>query len=128
MTSCRTSASVAVVCFFALLSPCARADFSTPFLETAKEVGQVLEGRGYLLVEETEKETTYFIMVMSDTVQFLMIPAAAEPGVIPSSALGRSLNIRAQVVSMPLSRTATMGSGMRLKILSVTPPTTRPAK
>lgn len=124
-----------------LIVPAALADFSTPFIEDSKnQVGNVIEGHGFLLAEELDRGTGYLILVTSDTAVHFLIVAEAERGVVRSEVLGRSCVIRAQVLSRPAQPPRSgYALGMRLKILSAvsvaeanaakaptTAPTTRP--
>ena len=75
-----------------------RADMSTPFVDTLRTVGQVAEGRCYVLWDADETEN-YLVMVTSDTRQHLIIYATAEQGVVNPEFLGRWMLVRAALVT-----------------------------
>ena len=101
-----------------VLSPAARADFSTPFLEgDSSKVGAVSEAYGHILADQGDDGPAFMVMVMSDTMQPYVILARAEKGVVPPELIGRQVLIKAEVVKA--TQKSGTSSGAELKILSV---------
>lgn len=77
----------------------AGADFSTPFVESNNNVGDVSKSRGYIVATGIPSETAHFLVIVTtDTLQHITIRATAKKGVVPESALGRPAIIEAKIV------------------------------
>jgi hypothetical protein len=96
--------------------PSCHADFATPFVEINNRVGDVSTSHGYVMTSGSEINPRFFVMVMSDTMQPVVLWATAKQGVVKESLLGREIVIKA-VVTKAGSRT----TKPELEILSTKP-------
>ena len=92
------------------LAPC-RADFATPFVEIHNKVGDVGMTHGYVVVEGPAR---FLVIVMTDSMNHVVLRATAEKGVVKDSVLGREVRIKASV-----TKAKTPNVNPELKILSV---------
>jgi vacuolar-type H+-ATPase catalytic subunit A/Vma1 len=98
----------------------AAADFATPWVEGTK-VGDVVTAHAWVVTMDAE-QTAYGVVVMTDTMQHVLIPAEAEKGVVDPAALGRWAMVKAVVTVRIDAKT------VKIKILEVTPIKPAPPK
>jgi hypothetical protein len=95
----------------------ALADFATPFADINNEVGDISEGHGYVVALGHENAKHFLVIVMTDTLEHVVVRATADEGVVKEPLLGRPAIIKAEVVDR---RQDTDGRvTVRLKVLSV---------
>ncbi len=106
--------------FITLSSLSARADFSTPFIEPpGNKVGDESTSHAYILIVGPPEAVgpDYRVVVLTDTEEYLAIPARAKKGVVSDALLGREVKVRAKILQQ--------GSGKNgrpeIEILSVEP-------
>ena len=78
------------------LTPC-HADLATPFVEINKNVGDVSESYGYIVVLGPEMNTQFLVIVRTDMCKHLVLSATAKNGVVKEPLLGRQVKLKAVV-------------------------------
>jgi hypothetical protein len=109
MRTCKILWSMAWVILVGL-APC-RADFATPFVGINNKVGDVGMTHGYVVIEGPAR---FLVIVITDSMNHVVLRATAEKGVVKDSVLGREVRIKASV-----AKAKTPGANPELKILAV---------
>ncbi|MDK1022235.1 MAG: hypothetical protein QGD90_11445 [Candidatus Hydrogenedentes bacterium] len=103
-----------------IIVPSALADGPTPFVEINNKVGDISEEHGYVVAlgHKVEDSEYYLVLVVTDTMQHVVINATAEKDVVKESLIGREVIIRAEVTESRLDPN-TKQPVVKLRILSV---------
>lgn len=100
----------------------ARADFATPFVEIQNKVGDISEGHGYVVATSNDKEPAGFlVIVLTDTMEHVVIRAKADPGTVKPSLLGRPVIVKAKITKR-VEASGSKPPRVELKILNVRKP------
>jgi hypothetical protein len=105
----------------------ARADFATPFIEINNNIGDVSDAYGYVVADDNNAAecSAFLVIARTDTMDYVVIKATANKGVVAESMIGRWVIIKAQVTNRQIDPKTNRIKEVLLKILSVRFPTTK---
>jgi hypothetical protein len=87
--------AISAMLLLALLSQPLFADRTTPWVEGTK-VGDTVTARAWVIALNDE-QTAYGVLVTTDTMQYILIPATADKNIITPDVLGRWATVKAKV-------------------------------
>ena len=111
---------LAALVLLVLLAGPGWADFATPFVETGTGVGEREQAPGFVV---DLGRGQYLVIVATDTMGYVTIPATAAEGVVPDKLLGRAAQLDAEVTHRVRDRAGILD--LRLELHAVTAPPER---
>jgi hypothetical protein len=96
------------------------ADLATPFVEVNNQVGDISEAHGWVVASGStlEESDSFLVIVLTDTMDHVVLRAAAAKGLVREFVLGRWVLVKAEVAER-YGDPRTDPSKIKLKILSV---------